>query len=105
MLLHFKTEIDFNNMYSNCNPGGLGSQKLWNFLIGLIPKGKLKRAHHKYRIIYIMLKKIYLYYSNLSFYMYFSNMFTKSYSSLCRLFIKKLNERNAIYISTREIGF
>ena len=67
MLLHFKTEIDFNNMYSNCNPGGLGSQKLWSFLIGLIPKGKLKRAHHKYRIIYIMLKKIYLYVLNLSF--------------------------------------
>ena len=105
MLLHFKTEIDFNNMYSNCNPGGLGSQKLWSFLIGLIPKGKVKRAHQKYRIIYIMLKNIYLYFLNLSFYMYFSIMFTKSYSSLCRLFIKTLNERNAIYRSTREIGF
>ena len=73
MLLHFKAEIDFNNTYCARNPGELGSQKFWCFLIGLILKGTLKTANHKYRIIYIMLKNIYLYYFNLNQYIYVFN--------------------------------
>ena len=105
MLLHFKAEIDFNNIYYACDPGELDSQKFWCFLMGLIPKGKLKTSHNKYRIIYIMLKNIYLYYFNLNHYMYFLIVFTKSCSGFCRLFIDTLNEGNAIYRFTEELKF
>ena len=69
MLLHFKTEIDFNNMYSNCNPGGLGSQKIMELLDWTDSKGKAKKSpsqipHNMYYVkkhILIFLKSKFLY--------------------------------------------